>query len=100
MNGPAGGVFENRGIALEVLPTVRLVSANLMSAGFSPAMLPALGFAMTAIATFVDAADGGTDYRWAAQHAAQADSDRHAAIGFDAGWNAATDQLEALARTL
>ena len=43
--------------------------------------------------------DGKTRYTATARHWTQEARDNHAAMGFEAGWNAATDQLEAIALT-
>ncbi|WP_447414905.1 SRPBCC domain-containing protein, partial [Clostridium perfringens] len=42
----------------------------------------------------------GTRYTATARHWTAEARDRHAAMGFEAGWNAATDQLEAIAREM
>jgi uncharacterized protein YndB with AHSA1/START domain len=54
---------------------------------------------MVRIDDFADE-DGKTRYTATARHWTQEARDNHAAMGFEAGWNAATDQLEAIAKDL
>jgi uncharacterized protein YndB with AHSA1/START domain len=50
--------------------------------------------------TLADAPNGGTLYTAIARHWSAEDREAHEAMGFHEGWGKATDQLEALARTL
>jgi uncharacterized protein YndB with AHSA1/START domain len=51
---------------------------------------------MTVILTFEDAGTGKTRYTARARHWTVADREAHEKMGFHAGWNQCTDQLEAL----
>lgn len=97
MAGPAGERHPNDGIYLEVVPMERLVFTDLMTTGWQP-VEAGLGF--TATVTFRDLPDGGTSYTALAKHRNPADSARHAEMGFEPGWGAATAQLDELAQTL
>jgi uncharacterized protein YndB with AHSA1/START domain len=55
---------------------------------------------MTGVVELEDAGAGRTRIRWSARHGTAEARERHLAMGWEAGWNAATDQLEALAREL
>ena len=59
---------------------------------FLPGWLPSEPF-MVRIDAFADA-DGKTPYTAIARHWTQEARDQHEAMGFEVGWNAATDQLE------
>ena len=47
-----------------------------------------------------DAGEGRTQFIWRALHWTEETLKEHEAMGFEAGWGAATDQLEALAKSL
>jgi len=96
MAGPDGERFENVGIFLEVVPQARLVFTDAYTEGF----VPRADSFMTAVVELSDTPDGGTRLVWSARHPTAAKRDQHLAMGFDAGWNAAADQLNALAQTL
>lgn len=96
MHGPAGERLANEGMFLHVEPEVRLVFTDLMLADWHPAET---GF-FVADVRFADLPGGGTRYSALAMHRTPADRDRHAERGFEPGWGAASDQLDALARTL
>ena len=55
---------------------------------------------MTGYVILSDAPDGGTHMEWGALHWSEETKAQHEAMGFEAGWNAAADQLDALALTL
>lgn len=97
MQGPGGESFPNDGSFLEVVPMERLVFTDLMSAGWQP-VEAGLGF--TATVTFRDLPGGGTSYTALAKHRNPADRERHAEMGFEAGWGAAALQLDDLAASL
>jgi uncharacterized protein YndB with AHSA1/START domain len=100
MRGPNGEVHESDGAWLEVVPMARLTFTNVLTAGWRPTVIRAGEPRMTATITFRDLSGGGTLYTARVQHPTKADSDIHAAIGFDAGWGAAAAQLDELALTL
>lgn len=91
MRGPNGEENRLEGVYLEVLPGVRIVSTDAFTAGWHPA-----GPFMVRIDSFAEE-DGKTRYTATARHWTREAMDSHAAMGFEAGWNAATDQLEAIA---
>lgn len=96
MQGPGGERFENRGIWLEIIPMQRLVFTDAFTEDYMPAAEPF----MTGVVEFEDAGQDSTRMRWAARHGTAEARERHLAMGWEPGWNAATDQLEALARRL
>lgn len=88
MRGPDGEEQPSEGVYLEVLPQRRIVSTD----AFVPGWVPAGPF-MVRIDDFAE--EGGkTRYTATARHWTPEARDRHAEMGFEAGWNAATDQLE------
>jgi uncharacterized protein YndB with AHSA1/START domain len=93
--GPDGEEFANDGVYLEVVPGKRLVFTDAYRAGWVPSAKPF----MTGIVTLADEA-GGTRYDAVVRHWTAEDRTQHEAMGFHDGWGKATDQLEALARTL
>ena len=96
MRGPDGGISDNPGSFLEVVPQARVVFTSMLAANWRPAT-PWLGF--TAVVTF---ADEGSGCRYTAHvmHPDQATCEQHEQLGFYDGWNTVIDQLEALAATL
>ena len=96
MRGPDGQDFANLGVFLEVVPGRRLVFTDAYTPGWQPVEAPF----MTAIVELAEDGAGGTAYLARVRHWTQEAKDRHEAMGFHAGWNAAADQLEALARGL
>ncbi len=94
MRGPNGEENRLEGVYLEVVPGKRIVSTDAFTAGWVPA-----GPFMVRIDDFAQE-DGQTRYTATARHWTEAARDSHAAMGFEAGWNAATDQLEAIAKGL
>jgi uncharacterized protein YndB with AHSA1/START domain len=96
MRGPDGGLSDNPGSFVEVIPQARIVFTSLMTAGWRPAM-PWLPF--TAIITMADEGSG-TRYTATAMHPDPATRGRHAEMGFDQGWNICIDQLDAFAQQL
>ncbi len=98
MQGPAGEREEGSGCFLELVPERRVVWTNALRPGFrpSPSDPDGPGFAFTAIVDF-EPAPGGAIYRATVCHRTRADRDSHVAMGFEAGWTAALEQLVALA---
>jgi uncharacterized protein YndB with AHSA1/START domain len=94
MRGPAGEENRLEGVYLEVMPERRIVSTDAFTAGWVPA-----GPFMVRVDEFAEE-DGRTRYTATARHWTAEARDNHAAMGFEQGWNAATDQLEAIALTL
>ena len=96
MRGPDGGISDNPGCFLEVVPQQRLVMTSTLTGGWRPAT-PWL--AMTAVITMADEGDG-TRYVATVMHPDRATRDRHEAMGFHEGWGVCIEQLDALARQL
>lgn len=95
MRGPNGETHDADGVYLEVEPERKLVFTDAFTRDWMPSGKPF----MTAIVTFGDE-DGQTRYTARARHWTAADRDAHMQMGFEPGWNAAADQLEALAKSL
>lgn len=96
MQGPDGAEVPNRGVYLEVVPGERLVITD----AFTEAWIPAAQAFMAVTLTFEDAGEGATRYIARARHWTVEARAQHEAMGFHEGWGVATDQLEALAKTL
>ncbi|MFG1346363.1 SRPBCC family protein [Xanthobacter autotrophicus DSM 431] len=95
IRSPDGADFGGRGVYLDVVPGEKLVFTDVYEPGWHPVEKPF----MTAIVTFED--EGGkTRYTARARHFTVEDRLRHEEMGFHEGWGKATDQLEALAKTL
>lgn len=97
MVGPEGASHGGAGCFLAVQPPHHLVWTSALGPGFRP--LPGIHGvpAFTALLQF-DAGPAGTLYTARAMHPTPADREAHAAMGFEAGWNAALDQLLEAAR--
>lgn len=95
MADPDGNEFPNPGVFLEVVEGKKLVMTDAYTSAWEPNENPF----MTAIVTFADE-DGGTRYRAVVRHWSEEARKRHEEMGFHPGWNAAADQLQALAKTL
>lgn len=95
MRGPAGEEVDNRGVFLDVATGERLVFTDAYVAAWEPSEKPF----MTVTVTLAEA-PGGTRYVARVVHWSEADRKAHEAMGFEEGWNAAADQLEALAASL
>lgn len=95
MRGPDGTEMPNPGVYLEVVPGERLVFTDAYVSAWEPSAKPFV----TGILTFADE-DAGTRYTARIRHWTAEDAQAHAAMGFEAGWGTATDQLAALAATL
>lgn len=96
MQGPNGEVVPNPGVYLAVEPGRRLVFTD----AFTSAWVPSGKAFMVGEVLLEDAPGGGTLYTARALHWSEADRQQHEDMGFHQGWGVATDQLEALARTL
>jgi uncharacterized protein YndB with AHSA1/START domain/uncharacterized glyoxalase superfamily protein PhnB len=96
MAGPNGERAEGKGCWLEIEPMRRLVFSDAFSEGFVPAPEPF----MTGVVVLEDAPDAQTHLTWSARHANEQAAARHREMGWEAGWSAAAQQLEALAQTL
>ena len=96
MNGPNGEEMPNPGQYLEVVQGKRLVFTDAFSGDWQPAGKPF----MVGYVELSDALEGGTNMVWSALHWTEEDMKQHLSMGFEAGWNAAADQLNDLASSL
>lgn len=96
MSGPDGERVPNHGVFLEVQPERRLVTTD----AFRPGWIPGDQAFMVADIRFEPTPEGDTHYLARAMHWTAEARRQHEDMGFHQGWNAAADQLEALARTL
>ena len=95
MQGPDGTEMPNGGVYLEVIKNEKIVFTD----AYTSAWVPSGKAFFTCELTFVD--EGGkTRYTARARHWNAEDAKAHEAMGFHVGWGIATDQLEALAKTL
>jgi uncharacterized protein YndB with AHSA1/START domain len=94
--GPDGESFPQAGVYLEIVPMKRLVSTDAFRAGW----VPSERAFMTTDVRLEEAGNGRAHFIWRALHWTEETMKQHQDMGFEAGWGAATDQLEVLARTL
>ena len=95
MLDPEGGEHPNNGIFLDFVAGEKLVFTDAMTEGFEPSENPF----MVAALTLTDEGRA-TRYRAVVRHFSEDARKKHEEMGFHPGWNAAADQLEALAKTL
>lgn len=96
MAGPEGEEFPNEGSFLEVIEGKKLVFTSALKENWEPAAdLFANEHAMPFVGTvtFEDLGNGILRYTARVDHWSAETRDRHAAMGFEPGWNAALDQL-------
>ncbi len=103
MKSPEGQEHRNTGCYLEAVKNERIVWTNAMLPGFRPAPVNApcgddTEFMFTAKVEFEPHGANGTTYRATVTHADEAGCQKHAAMGFEAGWGAALDQLVAMVK--
>jgi uncharacterized protein YndB with AHSA1/START domain len=98
LQSPEGQAFPNLGCFLAVQAEEKLVWTNALLPGFRPC-LPvsseapdAMSFQFTAQIELADH-PGGTQYTATVFHADEAGCQQHAAMGFEAGWGTALDQM-------
>ncbi len=96
MENPDGERFPNPGQFVEIVPQERLVFTDAFIGDWVPSEKPF----MVGTITMSGDGNGRTNYRAEARHWSAEDRKAHEEMGFHAGWNAAADQLEALAKTL
>lgn len=94
MRGPAGEENRMEGVYLEVVPGRRIVSTDALTADWQPQ-----DPFMVRIDEFAPEGEG-TRYTAIARHWTAEARDSHASMGFEAGWGAAADQLQEVARRL
>lgn len=95
MRGPEGEEHTVSGCYLDIVEGRRLVFTLALQKGFRPVVVEGM-FRFTADITFADTDDGHTLYKAHLMHAAPADRDEHARLGFHEGWGTAATQLEEL----
>ena len=94
MQSPAGEIMPNEaGCYLAVEAPHRLVWTNMLGPGFMPTAIQPPGFGFVCELRFDRLPNGGTHYQATVHHTDAAGRDAHAAMGFEAGWSAALDQL-------
>ena len=99
MVGPDGqSMPRGEGIWLAVEPPRRLVWTNLVGAEYRPASIPAPGFGFVCELNFDPLPNGRTRYKGRVMHVDAEGKSRHEAMGFEAGWSAALQQLVDLKR--
>jgi uncharacterized protein YndB with AHSA1/START domain len=97
MNGPNGEVVPNPGQYLAVTDGESLIFTDAYIGDWLPSEKPPF---MTGYVKLSDLDDGGTAMEWGAKHWSEEAAEQHKAMGFEAGWNAAAYQLDALSQTL
>lgn len=97
MIGPEGQEFDNTGLILDAIPENRIVFSNMFTTGWVP-QTP--DFGMVAVISLIAKSAQDTTYHAQVHHWTDEACDTHENMGFFAGWHAACDQLEALAKTL
>jgi uncharacterized protein YndB with AHSA1/START domain len=97
MRGPDGGISDNPGTFLEIVPESRLVWTTGLVAQWRPAHEPWL--AITAYITMQDEA-GGTRYVARVLHKDKKSRDEHEKMGFFDGWGTCIAQLDDYALAL
>lgn len=101
MRGPDGTEMDNTGCVLDVVPNRRFAWTGALGPGYRPrtnAVAAAVPFLFSAVLTF-EPQDGGTLYTATGIHADEAGRERHAQMGFHAGWGVALDQLVAFMKS-
>lgn len=97
MRGPDGGVSDNPGVFLEIVPLTRIVGTSQLLGDYRPA--PPSWMAMTSVFSF-EAIPGGTRVTGHAMHVTREARDEHDQMGFQQGWGIMLAQLEAYAAGL
>lgn len=97
MSGPNGEVMPQLGQFLDVVDGARMTMTDAFIGDWMPSDKAPF---MTAYVILRDAPDGGTNMEWGARHWTDEAVEQHKAMGFEAGWNAAADQLDVLAQSI
>lgn len=97
MRSPEGEDFPNLGCYLEIVPNRKLVWTDALEGDFRPSRQePGASCPFRFTATILLEPHGkGTKYTAIAMHKDEASRGEHEAMGFQAGWGAALDQLVA-----
>ena len=101
MESPEGQQYPNTGCILEVIPQERLTWTDALLPDFRPSDKSILSEVMFLTAIISMESQGtGTKYTATCLHRDEAGRKKHEEMGFYHGWNAALDQLVALAKTM
>ena len=97
MRGPDGGISDNPGSFLDVVPRSRIVWTTALVAQWRPADNPWLP-----MSAYITMDDEGEHTRYVARvlHKDKASRDQHEEMGFFDGWGTCITQLEAYAQSL
>ena len=95
MNGPNGEEMAHPGQILKVEDGTRLVFTDAFVGDWMPGSDAPF---MVGEVVLSDTAHGGTLMHWSAHHWSDEAVEQHKSMGFEAGWNAAADQLDALSQ--
>lgn len=98
MKGPDGEVHAGDGMLLEVVPGKNFTFTNMLGKGWTPQDAQPLG--IVGKFEFSDAGNGKTNFRSSSRHWNDADTKKHADMGFAEGWGICADQLEEVAKGL
>jgi uncharacterized protein YndB with AHSA1/START domain len=96
MQGPDGTQVPNHGVYLEIVPNQRII----MTDAFTRAWQPSNKAFMLTNLSFSPEGEGKTRYIARISHWSKEDKTMHENMGFHGGWGVATEQLEALAKSL
>ena len=103
MRSPEGQEFTNLGCYLDVVKGERLVWTNVLGPGYRPVNLSAgdscVAFAFTAFISFAPQG-ASTKYSALVIHGDEETRAKHDALGFQAGWGKALEQLVTLAKSM
>jgi uncharacterized protein YndB with AHSA1/START domain len=94
MRGPNGEENAIEGVTLEVIPGRKIVWTDAFTSGWAPS-----GPFMVGTWEFTPEGDK-TFYRGSARHWSDETYQQHNLMGFEQGWGAAADQLEAVAKRI
>lgn len=100
-SGPEGQKAATEGAFLEIVPGRKLVFTDVFAEDYAPIeeFDDSFGPSFTAILTFAPEGNG-TRHRAVARHRSAKDAAANREMGFEAGWDVISDQLEQLAATL
>lgn len=93
MRAPDGTEYPTRGVFLEVVPDERIVFTD----AFEPGWEPSTDIFFTCVTTFTDAGPGQTRVTSRAWHWNAANREKHAQMGFHAGWGQSFERFAAAA---
>jgi uncharacterized protein YndB with AHSA1/START domain len=102
MQSPEGQNFPNLGCYLEIVANEKLVWTNALLPGFRPATPNAekLGEFFFTATIALTPHGSGTKYTATVRHGNEASCQQHAAMGYEAGWGKALEQLLAYVKNI